>query len=48
MPDRSWFSRKFSNRRYMPVIKRKHVDNTDLRKEKKGLDPIVKFQILKI
>ena len=48
MPDRYCLFEKRSERIYMTVIKRKHVNNTDLWKEKKGFDPIVKFQIRKI
>jgi hypothetical protein len=36
MPDRSWASEKLSDKRYIIEINRKHVSNTDLRKEKKG------------
>jgi len=36
MPDRSWPSEKLSDRRYIIEINRKHVNNPDMRKEKKG------------
>jgi len=36
MPDRSRLSEKLSDRRYVIEIKRKHVNTTDLRKDKKG------------
>ena len=48
MPDSNWLSGKFRDRCYILVFIRKYVNYADLRKEKRGLYPIVKFRILKI
>jgi hypothetical protein len=48
MPDRNGLPEKCSQGSYITVIKQNNVNNTDLRKENKGQDPIVKFRIPKI